>query len=233
MHQQWLNQQGDNPWRRQRAWKKWNRWEQQQHQQQQNNHGQQWQQQFGAQHPWQQWCSGRGHQQNEDVIASNIGKCGSEQHEKNKKIKVMAEFVSDVTLPDRSYYPTDTVLTKTWKMRNNGENEWGVAVELVFFKGNESLTLEKRYPVINAQSGQEVEVSAVIKTPKKPGRYCSYYRLQRNGEYFGPRVWVDIFACDEQDTLSMNRSKNQKKWKKKKQEKKKQKMEKKKKKKKK
>merc|ERR1712154_549352 len=92
-----------------------------------------------------------------------------------------------------------------------GDNEWGNNVELVFFKGNESLTLEKRYPVNNALSGQEVEVSAVIKTPKKPGRYCSYYRLQRNSEYFGPRVWVDIFAVDENENdVEMN-----KKWKKK------------------
>jgi len=115
-----------------------------------------------------------------------------------KKKKVTAEFVTDVTLPDRTYYPLDTVLTKTWRMRNNGEYEWGDHVELVFFKGNESLSLEQRYQVVNASPGQAVEVSAVIKTPTKPGRYCSYYRLQRNGEYFGPRVWVDIFAVDEQ-----------------------------------
>lgn len=116
---------------------------------------------------------------------------------KERKIKVMAEFVTDVNLPDRTYYPTDTVLTKTWRMKNSGDHEWGTEVELVFFKGNESLTLEKRYPVNNAQPGQMVEVSAVIKTPTKPGRYCSYYRLQRNREFFGPRVWVDIFAVEE------------------------------------
>lgn len=111
--------------------------------------------------------------------------------------KAMADFVCDVTLPDRTYYPTDTVLTKTWRMRNSGESAWGDGVSLVFFKGCESLTLEKRYPVKNARAGEEIEVSAVLKTPTKKGRYCSYYRLQRNGEFFGPRVWVDIFAVDE------------------------------------
>merc|ERR1719474_1790648 len=117
--------------------------------------------------------------------------------ERERRFKVVAEFVTDVNLPDRTYYPTDTVLTKTWRMRNSGDRPWGSNVELVFFKGNESLTLEQRYPVNNALPGQQVEVSAVIKTPTKPGRYCSYYRLQRNGEFFGPRVWVDIFAVDE------------------------------------
>merc|ERR1712048_879067 len=76
--------------------------------------------------------------------------------------------------------------------------------------------LEKRYPVNNAQCGQEIEVSAVIKTPKKPGRYCSYYRLQRNNEYFGPRVWVDIFAVDEHDASLKNNEQQREQMKKKK-----------------
>merc|ERR1712115_487957 len=184
---------------------RWNRWNQQQQQQQQG----QWQQQEQQQQPyWQNWCNSR---QNNGPNGDNISPISSTitKEVQEKKIKVMADFVKDVTLPDRSYYPTDTVLTKTWKMRNNGDHEWGNNVELVFFKGNESLTLEKRYPVNNAQCGEEIEVSAVIKTPKAAGRYCSYYRLQRNHEYFGPRVWVDIFAVDEHDE-SLNNSGQQK-----------------------
>merc|ERR1712113_929771 len=202
-HHQWWNQDGDNNWghRGHRAWKRWNRWNQQQQQQQQG----QWQQQEQQQQPyWQNWCNSR---QNNGPNGDNISPISSTitKEVQEKKIKVMADFVKDVTLPDRTYYPTDTVLTKTWKMKNNGEYEWGNNVELVFFKGNESLTLEKRYPVINAKPGQEVEVSAVIKTPQKPGRYCSYYRLQRNGEYFGPRVWVDIFAVDEENSAELSK----------------------------
>ena len=176
---------------------------------------------------WRQWCDNRqngnnnNNNDNASVISSTISANTMINNEKNnngnnndnnnknngeKKIKVMADFVKDVTLPDRTYYPIDTVLTKTWKMKNNGEHEWGNNVELVFFKGNKVLTLEQRYPVINAKPGQEVEVSAVIKTPDKPGRYCSYYRLQRNGEYFGPRVWVDIFAVDEENTEELNKN---------------------------
>lgn len=192
-----------NWWQHNQAHRGWRRY------QNNNNNHNMYQQQ--GQYQWQQWCENRQNEQ-EPVISSNIANI---KDAANKKIKVMADFVSDVTLPDRTYYPTDTVLTKTWKMRNNGEHEWGNNVELVFFKGNESLTLEKRYPVINAKPGCEVEVSAVIKTPHKPGRYCSYYRLQRNAEYFGPRVWVDIFAVDEQDTSKLNKGNNQQcKWKK-------------------
>merc|ERR1712013_697376 len=135
---------------------------------------------------WKRWRSSEEVSQSENVSAKM-----------ERAEKAMADFVCDVTLPDRTYYPTDTVLTKTWRMRNSGESAWGDGVSLVFFKGCESLTLEKRYPVKNARAGEEIEVSAVLKTPTKKGRYCSYYRLQRNGEFFGPRVWVDIFAVDE------------------------------------
>ena len=89
-------------------------------------------------------------------------------------------------------------------MRNSGELSWGDNVELVYFKGDETLSLEGRYPVIDAQPGQEVEISATIKTPTNPGRYCTYFRLQKNGKFFGPRVWVDIIVSSQQSPKSMD-----------------------------
>lgn len=94
-------------------------------------------------------------------------------------------------------------------MRNSGELSWGDDVELVYFKGDETLSLEQRYPVINAQPGQQVEISASIRTPTQPGRYCTYFRLQKNGKFFGPRVWVDIIVSQTQNQQSMDgRSQN-------------------------
>jgi len=205
--------QGGHHWgqRGHRGWRRWNRW--QSHHQPNGPwagpHGQHiprnnpWPGMHGhsqhdqaAQHHASQWMD---HRRDPREMNPNGGgsSMSAAPKERERKYKVVAEFVTDVNLPDRTYYPTDTVLTKTWRMRNSGDHPWGSNVELVFFKGNESLTLEQRYPVNNAQPGEEVEVSAVIKTPTKPGRYCSYYRLQRNREFFGPRVWVDIFAVDE------------------------------------
>ena len=108
--------------------------------------------------------------------------------------RLLAEFVEHVTLQNREECQPDTVLTKTWKLKNVGSTPWGFDVELVYCKGDESLSLYDRYPVINAQSGQEVEISATIKTAKKAGRYCTYFRLQKKGKYFGPRVWCDIIV---------------------------------------
>jgi len=113
-----------------------------------------------------------------------------------KPPRILAEFVKHVTLKNREECPPNTVLTKTWAMKNCGECAWGFNVELVYCKGDESLSLNHRYPVINAQPGQEIEISATIKTSKKPGRYCTYFRLQKNGRFFGPRVWADIIVSD-------------------------------------
>eukprot|EP01083_Nonionella_stella_P021405 59374_1 len=112
----------------------------------------------------------------------------------SKPIKLMAEFVKHVTLPNREEYLPSKIYTKTWAMRNGGNVEWGYNVELVYCKGDPHLSLYDRYPVINAQPGQEVEISATIKTSSVPKRYCTYFRLQKNGRFFGPRVWVDIIV---------------------------------------
>merc|ERR1712113_1341230 len=56
----------------------------------------------------------------------------------------------------------------------------------------------------NAKPGQEVEISATIKTSTKPGRYCTYFRLQKNGRFFGPRVWVDIIVAGHGDKVLPN-----------------------------
>jgi len=114
------------------------------------------------------------------------------------------EFVKDVTLPDRSHYPSNKVLTKTWAMKNSGEMPWGDDVELVYFKGDESLCLDTRYPVISAVPGQVVEMSATVRTPSEPGRYCTYFRLMKNGKFFGPRVWVDIIVSGPDSPRSMD-----------------------------
>ena len=96
-------------------------------------------------------------------------------------------------------------------MKNSGDHEWGYNVELVYCKGDETLSLYRRYPVINAQPGQTVEISATIKTSSIPGRYCTYFRLQKHGRFFGPRVWVDIIVAGHGDkVLSLeNRSTTQ------------------------
>lgn len=115
--------------------------------------------------------------------------------------KLKASFIEDVNIPDRSHYRPGLVLEKVWRMKNNGPNEWGNDCSLVFVKGCRNMTLEERFPVPNAAPGAIVEVSAMIRTPETNNRYCAYYRLERDGSKFGPRVWVDIFVTDDESKL--------------------------------
>jgi len=120
----------------------------------------------------------------------------------NEEKKIFnSQFVSDVTIPDKSYGPVDTVMTKIWSVRNNGDIEWGNDVELVFLKGDECLALEKRYPVANAKPGEAVDVSAVIKTPLKSGLYSAFFRLKKNDSFFGSEMKVELFAVEENDQV--------------------------------
>jgi len=116
--------------------------------------------------------------------------------------KISSQFVSDVTIPDKSYCSADTIMTKTWRVRNNGNIEWGENVELVFLKGDESLVLEKRFPVPNAKPGEEIDVSAVIKTPLQGGFYTTFFQLKTNDQFFGDQLWVELYAVQENDESS-------------------------------
>jgi len=109
--------------------------------------------------------------------------------------KLLIEFVRHVTLGNRQEFAPHKLLTKTWAMRNAGEVEWGNDMLLVFCKGDRALTVHESYPVMNAQPGQEVEVSVTLQTGTTAGRMCAYFRLQKNGKFVGPRVWADVIVA--------------------------------------
>jgi len=118
-------------------------------------------------------------------------------HSTQKDSRLLVEFVRHVTLGNRQEYSPNKLLTKTWALRNVGSVEWGNNVELVYCKGDRALTLHERYPVMNAQPGEEVEVSVSLKTSMTPGRMCAYFRLEKNGRFFGPRVWADVIVAGD------------------------------------
>merc|ERR1712228_499029 len=109
----------------------------------------------------------------------------------------LAVFVRHVTLGSRQEYPPNKILTKTWVMRNSGLVEWGNNIHLCFTKGDVELCDDGvgRVPVINAQPGQEVEMSVTLNTGNTGGRMCAYFRLNASGKFFGPRLWADVIVA--------------------------------------
>jgi hypothetical protein len=129
-------------------------------------------------------------------------KCSSEEDRSSLKKKCRKErpratcVSSDVNLADGSVQLAGRIVKKVWLMRNSSDDaEWGDGVELVFIKGNECLAFEPRFSVRNAAPGEIVQVDALIQVPDKEGRYSAYFRLKKNGNCFGPKVWVDITSC--------------------------------------
>lgn len=116
------------------------------------------------------------------------------EHKEFKGPRLLAEFVEHVTLQNRQELEADKIYTKIWKMKNIGHTPWGFDVELAYCKGDEFLSLYDRYPVSQCYPEECVEISATIKTGKRAGRYCTYFRLMNKGKYFGPRVWCDVMV---------------------------------------
>jgi peptidoglycan hydrolase-like protein with peptidoglycan-binding domain len=119
-----------------------------------------------------------------------------------------SRFVADVSLPDGTGVTPGHGFTKTWKLRNDGENAWPETTALVFVKGDR-LHQEDVQPVGKVEPGQEIDVSVEMIAPVPAGRYVSFWRLSALGEAernrnrppliagFGQRVWMQIIVQDD------------------------------------
>jgi len=115
-----------------------------------------------------------------------------------KKLELYCQFVSDVTIEDRSMLPVNKEFTKTWRLKNSSE----VPLQNCYlsFIGGEKLTIGEADSILvpgPIAARHEFDVSAHLKAPAIPGRYISYYQMTtQTGERFGHRVWVDIQVED-------------------------------------
>ena len=109
------------------------------------------------------------------------------------------KFVADLSIPDRSPVPPGAVLVKRWKVENdNAMAAWPEGAKLIFVRGDRALSDAEEFAVTRAQPGQQVEVSAVLRTPTIPGRYQAFFRLaDADRTPFGARLWADLFVVAE------------------------------------
>jgi hypothetical protein len=126
------------------------------------------------------------------------------KHYQKNYDRLSAKHVADVTIPDNSELPADTPVTKTWKLKNNGNAAWPAGSQLLFISqrgdnlnGPEKVDVEG--PVLPQQ---EVNVSVTFITPSERGRYVGYYRMATpNGDKFGKKVWVSFVVPVPSATL--------------------------------
>ena len=110
-----------------------------------------------------------------------------------------AQFVADVTVPDRTLMAPGQKFTKTWSLRNIGTCAWTKSYQIVFFSGEQmggpvALNFAEDVPV-----GRTANFSVELTAPSTAGSYRGYWMFKNpSGQLFGFGTppnrawWVDI-----------------------------------------
>jgi len=120
-----------------------------------------------------------------------------EQQQHHHPDGLSCDFVDDLTLPDRSEVGRGQTVIKTWKIKNDGKQEWPHGCRLVVERADGStaggVQAPSDVPLIQAVSGQVFEVSVAIQTPEQPGRVAVHFCLvDKEDRPFGLRLWADL-----------------------------------------
>jgi LysM repeat protein len=92
-------------------------------------------------------------------------------------VLLQAQFIGDVTIPDKTVVSPGQAFTKTWRFRNNGTVPWGEGVRLIFvegeYRGFESNKMDGPdfVNVPNVTPGETVDVSVDLVAPTEAGHY--------------------------------------------------------------
>jgi len=111
------------------------------------------------------------------------------------KQKHLSRYISDVTIPDGSSFPSNTPFVKIWRMRNEGSEPWPIGTSLEHVGGDSISPSTQVLLPTTVDAGAEVDIAVDMTTPLSPGRYVSFWKLaDSEGNRFGQRVWVDIYV---------------------------------------
>jgi hypothetical protein len=98
----------------------------------------------------------------------------------------VAQFITDVTIPDGTIMTPNQAFTKKWRIKNIGSCSW-TGFSLVFDSGDAmSGPATKAISALN--SGQEVDLEVGLTAPATPGNYRGYWRINTNGGVLVPIV---------------------------------------------
>lgn len=99
---------------------------------------------------------------------------------------LQAEFVSDVTVKDRSSFLPGESFTKTWRVKNTGTCTWTKNFTLVFVGGTRLSDRTEVRLKEKVKPGRTVDISVRMEAPEKVGHYLSYWMLRTDeGKRFG------------------------------------------------
>jgi hypothetical protein len=110
----------------------------------------------------------------------------------------VAQFITDVTIPDGTVMTPGQAFTKKWRFRNIGSCTW-TGFSLVFDSG-EAMGGPASKAISTVGPGQEVDLDVNLTAPANVGNYRGYWRITTNASvlvpivsgYQGKSFYVDI-----------------------------------------
>jgi hypothetical protein len=115
----------------------------------------------------------------------------------------LAQFVSDVSVPDGTSFMTGTSFTKTWRLLNAGNCTWTTAYKLIFESGDPMGAPASVNLPVDVPPGQALDISVNMTAPAAAGHYVGYWKLSNEaGIPFGigasgeKAFWVEIQAVE-------------------------------------
>ena len=96
----------------------------------------------------------------------------------NTQICDLALFIKDVNIPDGTEFEPNEDFTKTWRLKNIGTCTWS-GYSLVFDSGD-AMGGPASTPIGSVSPGQEVDLSANLKSPGSDGSYTGYWRIKNS-----------------------------------------------------
>lgn len=96
----------------------------------------------------------------------------------------LAQFITDVTVPDGTVMTPGQTFTKKWRIKNIGVCAWN-GFNMVFDSG-EAMGAPATKAIAALNPGQEVDLEMNFTAPNTPGTYRSYWRIVTNGNVLVP-----------------------------------------------
>jgi hypothetical protein len=88
----------------------------------------------------------------------------------------LAQYITDVNVPDGTVFAPDATFTKTWRLKNIGVCAW-TGYSLVFDNGDSMGGLSPT-AIGTVNPGQEIDISIGLTAPASNGSYRGYWRLR-------------------------------------------------------
>jgi len=98
----------------------------------------------------------------------------------------VAQFITDVTIPDGTIMTPGQAFNKKWRIKNIGSCAW-TGFSLVFDSGD-SMGAPATKAISDLGPGQEIDLEVALTAPAAAGNYRGYFRINTNGGVLVPIV---------------------------------------------